>query len=159
MKLDARPKQILKIVIDLYIATAKAVGSQAVAKQSHDLNLSSATIRATMAALEHMGLLTQPHTSAGRIPTDKGLRVYLNDVMSPKLRPHDRNHLRSLTLPNTPDSLSRELGQTLALLSGQMSVIAIPRFLGRVLREIGISRCGSRPMCSRAAMVARMVAE
>lgn len=80
MDLSQRKQKILKAIIDEYIGTAEPVGSRVIAKKD-DLGLSSATIRNEMADLEEMGYLIQPHTSAGRIPTDIGYRFYVNSLM------------------------------------------------------------------------------
>lgn len=80
MAITERDKNILKIVVKDYINTGEAVGSRTVAKGSA-LNLCPATIRNVMADLEDMGLLYQPHTSAGRIPTEKGLRLYVETLL------------------------------------------------------------------------------
>lgn len=80
MELSDRQKQILGAVIESYIETAEPVGSRTIAKISA-LNISSATIRNEMADLEEMGLLIQPHASAGRIPSSIGYRVYVDKLM------------------------------------------------------------------------------
>lgn len=80
MDLNDRKKRILQAVIDEYIGTAEPVGSRAISK-NESLNLSSATIRNEMADLEEMGYLIQPHTSAGRVPSDEGYRFYVNSLM------------------------------------------------------------------------------
>ena len=80
MDLSERKKRILRTVVDRYIATAEPVGSKSVAEFC-GLQVSSATIRNEMADLEKLGLLEQPHTSAGRIPTSLGYRVYVNELM------------------------------------------------------------------------------
>jgi heat-inducible transcriptional repressor len=80
MRLDYRKRRILQAIIDEYIDTAEPVGSRSIAKK-HELGLSSATIRNEMADLEEMGFLEQPHTSAGRAPTDKGYRLYVDRLM------------------------------------------------------------------------------
>ena len=80
MRLDYRKRRILQAIIDEYIDTAEPVGSRSIAKK-HELGLSSATIRNEMADLEDMGFLAQPHTSAGRAPTDKGYRLYVDRLM------------------------------------------------------------------------------
>ena len=80
MRLDYRKRKILQAIIDEYIDTAEPVGSRSIAKK-HELGLSSATIRNEMADLEDMGLLAQPHTSAGRVPSDKGYRLYVDSLM------------------------------------------------------------------------------
>lgn len=80
MLLDDRKLRILQAIIDDYIHSAEPVGSRTIAKK-HELGLSSATIRNEMADLEEMGFLEQPHTSAGRVPSDKGYRLYVDKLM------------------------------------------------------------------------------
>ena len=80
MGLDDRKKKILNAVIKNYLETGEPVGSRTISKYT-DLKLSSATIRNEMADLEELGYIVQPHTSAGRIPTDKGYRLYVDDMM------------------------------------------------------------------------------
>ena len=80
MQLSERKKKIIKAVIEEYIATAEPVGSKSIAQHA-GLGLSSATIRNEMAELEALGYLEQPHTSAGRIPSAKGYRIYVNELM------------------------------------------------------------------------------
>ena len=75
MNITPRQTQILVAIIEQYAEVASPVGSVTLAKL---FNVSSATIRSEMAKLEDLGLITQPHTSAGRIPTDKGYRFYVN---------------------------------------------------------------------------------
>ena len=85
MELDERKKKILQAVIRNYLETGEPVGSRTISKYT-DLNLSSATIRNEMADLEEMGFILQPHTSAGRIPSDKGYRFYVDSMMEEKER-------------------------------------------------------------------------
>lgn len=85
MELDDRKKKILTAIIRNYLETGEPVGSRTISKYS-DLNLSSATIRNEMSDLEEMGLILQPHTSAGRIPSDKGYRLYVDTMMEEKQR-------------------------------------------------------------------------
>ena len=80
MELSERKKKILRAIVDNYIRTAEPVGSKALAAME-DINCSSATIRNEMAELEAMGLLEQPHTSAGRIPSPAGYRLYVDELM------------------------------------------------------------------------------
>ena len=79
----SRRLEILKAIVDEYVATHEPVGSKALA-ESHKLGVSPATIRNEMAVLEEEGLITQPHTSAGRIPTDLGYRVFVDQLASVK---------------------------------------------------------------------------
>ena len=80
-ELDLRKKIILKAIVDDYVSTAEPVGSRTIAKK-YDMGLSPATIRNEMADLEDMGYLIQPHTSAGRVPSDKGYRTYVNELLN-----------------------------------------------------------------------------
>ena len=80
MELSERKKQILRAVVENYIQTAEPVGSKAIVA-SAGLKVSSATIRNEMAELENLGYLEQPHTSAGRVPSPKGYRLYVNELM------------------------------------------------------------------------------
>lgn len=93
MGLDDRKKLILKAVVDDYIATSEPVGSKTVVN-NHGIQLSSATVRHIMADLEQSGYLIQPHTSAGRVPSDKGYRAYVDSLMDvPDLPPDERQTL------------------------------------------------------------------
>jgi heat-inducible transcriptional repressor len=81
--LSEREKQILKLLVDHYISTAEPVGSRTLSKQP-GLGLSPATIRNILKDLEDMGYLTQPHTSAGRMPTNLGYRSYVDYLLKPE---------------------------------------------------------------------------
>jgi heat-inducible transcriptional repressor len=83
VELDERKKKILQAIIKNYLETGEPVGSRTISKYT-DLNLSSATIRNEMSDLEEMGYIFQPHTSAGRIPTDAGYRLYVDDMLASK---------------------------------------------------------------------------
>ena len=83
MELDERKRKILKAIIQTYLETGEPVGSRTISKYT-DLNLSSATIRNEMSDLEEMGYILQPHTSAGRIPSDNGYRLYVDELMKEK---------------------------------------------------------------------------
>lgn len=80
MAIDERKIKILQAIINDYIMTGEPVGSRTIAKR-YDLGVGSATIRNEMADLEEMGYLEQPHTSAGRVPSNKGYRLYVDKLM------------------------------------------------------------------------------
>lgn len=84
-ELDERKMKILQAIIRNYLETGEPVGSRTISKYT-DLNLSSATIRNEMADLEELGYILQPHTSAGRIPSDKGYRLYVDSMLEEKDR-------------------------------------------------------------------------
>ena len=89
MELDERKKKILQAVIKNYLETGEPVGSRTISKYK-DLNLRFATIRKEMADLEELGYIFQPHTSAGRIPTDMGYRLYVDDMLSTREKELDK---------------------------------------------------------------------
>ena len=95
--MDERKLKILAAIVDEYVRTGEPVGSKAIYKLEH-INVSAATIRNDMAALEQMGYLEQPHTSAGRVPTFMGYRLYIDELM---------------TLPELPDSEKERLDEML----------------------------------------------
>lgn len=118
MFLDDRKKKILCAIINDYISTAEPVGSRTIARK-HELGLSSATIRNEMSDLEEMGYLSQPHTSAGRIPSDKGYRFYVDQLMNAgQLTVEEINSIKSAL-----ETRINELGQLLKLASLVMSKV------------------------------------
>lgn len=137
MELAGRQKAVLRAVVELYIESGETVSSTAVAKRCRDLKASPATIRHVMAELTERGLLHQPHTSAGRQPTEAGLRIYVDTVMSPKLHPWDRTRLQAAI---QGEVLPEKLSQGVAGLAGQLTVVAVPNFLGTRFKEIGLMR-------------------
>src|SRR5215203_2292550 len=80
---DERRLQVLRAIVQDYVSTNDPVGSKALAER-HDLGVSPATIRNDMAVLEEQGYITQPHTSAGRVPTDKGYRLFVDRLSAVK---------------------------------------------------------------------------
>ena len=109
MELTPRKREILKVVIENYIATAEPVGSKAIASQLTS-KVSSATIRNELSDLVEMGYLEQPHTSAGRVPSPKGYRLYVNELMEQ----------RALSLQET-EQISRALRMKMQELDGVIS--------------------------------------
>ena len=104
MELTARKKQILKIVVESYIDTAEPLGSKAIAQRMPE-KVSSATVRNELAELSDMGYLEQPHTSAGRIPSPQGYRLYVNELM-------ERKPLSDEEAAQITDTLRQELKGT-----------------------------------------------
>ena len=107
MELSERKQKILDAIIRTYLETGEPVGSRTISKYT-DLNLSSATIRNEMADLEEMGYIVQPHTSAGRIPSDKGYRLYVDHLMQEKDR--EVKELKELMIQRT-DKMEQVLQQ------------------------------------------------
>ena len=111
MQLDDRKTIILQAIIRNYLETGEPVGSRTISKYT-DLNLSSATIRNEMADLEEMGYIIQPHTSAGRIPSDKGYRFYVDTMMA--TREQEVNEMKDMLLERQ-DKLENLLKQVVKL--------------------------------------------
>ncbi len=111
-----RDQHVLEAVVTDYIETGEPVGSRTISKR-YGVTVSSATIRNVMADLEEMGFLQQPHTSAGRVPTEKGLRFYLDSIMQFKaLESHERNLIRE-AFQEEPQDLKQLLRSTSSVLS------------------------------------------
>src|SRR6476646_6706252 len=116
MDLDERKAAILKAVVEEHIHTAQPVGSQTIAR-SGGLQVSSATVRNEMTILEREGYLVQPHTSAGRIPTDKGYRFFVDSLSQPgPLTPAQRQQVRDF-FAKAHGELEQMLNDTSRLLS------------------------------------------
>ena len=130
MELNDRKIQILQAIIMNYLETAEPVGSRTISRRL-PLGLSSATIRNEMSDLEEMGLIVQPHTSAGRIPSTKGYRLYVDHLVGLSGKPMERfDQLRGL-LQNKYvqlDSLMKEMGDILAELTKYTAIVAMPQF-------------------------------
>jgi heat-inducible transcriptional repressor len=139
-KLSDRERSVLAILIDHYIRTAEPVGSRTIATR-YDLGVSSATIRNTLADLEDRGLIKQPHTSAGRIPTDQGYRLYVDKILkSRKLSAADRDKIkRELTIDyGAIEDILEQTSRVLARISSQVGVTVSPKFEEAVLNHIDV---------------------
>ncbi len=130
MKQGERKLQILKLVIDDFIDTAQPVGSRTIAKK-YELGISSATIRNEMADLEDLGYLIQPHTSAGRIPSELGYRLYVDSLMKQMaLGMDERQIIRNLLVRKIirVEDVIRQASELLAAMTQMISVISLPQF-------------------------------
>ena len=125
--MSSRRLEILRAIVDEYVATQEPVGSKAIAER-HGLGISPATIRNEMAVLEDEGLITQPHTSAGRIPTDLGYRVFVDKLATVKpLSPAERRAIETfLDEANNLEQLMRRSAKLLADITKQVAVITYP---------------------------------
>ncbi len=135
--LSERDRQILTSLITEYILTAEPVGSRRIAKKY--INLSSATIRNIMSDLEEMGLLHQPHTSAGRVPTEKALRFYVDSILKVKnLNPTARKRIRGKYHFSEMEATDviKQTSEVLSVLSHHISVVSAPKIIGTILRHI-----------------------
>jgi len=122
-----RRLEILRAIVDEYVATQEPVGSKAIAER-HGLGVSPATIRNEMAALEHDGLITQPHTSAGRIPTNSGYRVFVDRIaeVKPLSNPERRAIESFLSGASDVEDIMTRTGKLLAQITKQVAVVQLP---------------------------------
>ena len=142
MELDERKKVILKAIIQNYLETGEPVGSRTISKYT-DLNLSSATIRNEMSDLEEMGYILQPHTSAGRIPSDMGYRLYVNELIEQKNQEVDE--VRELMIEKTDrlEKVLKQVVQVLAKNTNYATMIAGPAYHQNSIKFIQLSRVGA----------------
>lgn len=139
MELDDRKLRILHAIIQTYLETGEPVGSRTISKYS-DLKLSSATIRNEMSDLEEMGYIIQPHTSAGRIPSDKGYRLYVDHLMQEKDR--EVTELKELMIQRT-DKMEQVLKQVVKVLASNTNyatMISAPQYHQNKLKFIQLSK-------------------
>jgi heat-inducible transcriptional repressor len=134
--LDQRAQLLLKTLIERYIAEGEPVGSRALSRYS-GLDLSPATVRNVMADLEEMGFIASPHTSAGRVPTARGYRIFVDTLLT--TRPLERMELSQLEEnlhPDHPQRLISQASQLLSELTHFAGVVLAPRRRGPAFRHI-----------------------
>jgi len=134
---DARPWEILKLIIRSYISTGEPVGSRTLAK-TLEWKLSPATLRNIMADLEEEGYLAQPHTSAGRIPSEKGYRYYVDSLGdSGRLSKSDERYVsRMLSESNSPEEVMSRTSVVLSTISKNVGIVVAPPMAATVLKHI-----------------------
>lgn len=125
-ELDERKTKILKAIIRTYLETGEPVGSRTISKCS-DLNLSSATIRNEMSDLEDLGYIVQPHTSAGRIPSDKGYRFYVDHLMLEKDR--EVSEMKEFVIERTEkmEQVLKQIAKLLAANTNYATIVSAPQ--------------------------------
>ena len=138
-ELDERKRKILKAIIQTYLETGEPVGSRTISKYT-DLNLSSATIRNEMSDLEELGYIIQPYTSAGRIPSDLGYRLYVDELMKEKEK--EVAEIKDLMIEKT-DKMEKVLKQVVKILASNTNyatMITGPTYHRNKLKFIQLSR-------------------
>ena len=118
MELNERKLQILQAIVADFIYSAEPVGSRTISKK-YDMGLSPATIRNEMSDLEEMGYLTHPHTSAGRVPSDKAYRLYVDQLMRASELTDERKQAISSKLSDTAAELDRTIEKAASVGRGQ----------------------------------------
>jgi heat-inducible transcriptional repressor len=139
LELDERKRKILHAIVRNYLETGEPVGSRTISKYT-DLNLSSATIRNEMADLEEMGLIIQPHTSAGRIPSDQGYRVYVDEMLRDKEQEVENMKEMLLDKEEKLETLLKKVAKTLAVDTNYATMISAPQIRKNKLKFIQISK-------------------
>ncbi|WP_019147743.1 heat-inducible transcriptional repressor HrcA [Timonella senegalensis] len=141
MLADQRRLEVLRAIVEDYIAHREPVGSKLIA-QRHGLGVSSATIRNDMAILEEAGLIAQPHTSAGRIPTDLGYRVFVDQLSEVKpLSSAERTAIRAfLESAVDLDDVVNRAGRLLAQITGQVAIVQYPVLSRSTVRHLELVR-------------------
>ena len=137
--LTDRKKKILKAIIKTYMETGEPVGSRTISKDG-DLNVSSATIRNEMSDLTDLGYIVQPHTSAGRIPSDKGYRLYVDELMREK--EDEIEEIRNLMIEKTDkmEKVLKKVAKVLASNTNYATMVSVPQYSGSKLKFIQLSR-------------------
>lgn len=138
-ELNERKLKILKAVIQNYLETGEPVGSRTISKYT-DLNLSSATIRNEMADLEELGYIVQPHTSAGRIPSDKGYRLYVDMPMQDKEQEVTEIKEQMLEKADKMDQLLKQAARVLANSTNYATMVSAPVSAKNRLKFIQLSQ-------------------
>lgn len=138
-ELSERKRKILHAIIQNYLETGEPVGSRTISKYT-DLNLSSATIRNEMSDLEELGYIIQPHTSAGRIPSDKGYRLYVDELMHEK--EDEIAEIRNLMIQRTDkmENVLKQVVRVLASNTNYATMISVPQGTSNRLKFIQLSR-------------------
>ena len=138
-EMSERKLKILHAIIQNYLETGEPVGSRTISKDA-DLNVSSATIRNEMSDLTDMGYIVQPHTSAGRIPSDKGYRLYVNELM--KEKEAEVAELRDLIIEKTDkmDKVLKKVAKVLASNTNYATMVSVPQYSGNKIKFIQLSR-------------------
>ena len=138
MQLDERKWKILKAIINTYLETGEPVGSRTISKYA-DLNLSSATIRNEMSDLEELGYILQPHTSAGRIPSDRGYRLYVDQMMEEKDKEVTEMKELMIQRQDKMDLVLKQAAKVLAANTNYATMITSPQYKRTKLKFIQLS--------------------
>ena len=138
MELDERKLKILQAIIRTYLETGEPVGSRTISKYS-DLNLSSATIRNEMSDLEEMGYILQPHTSAGRIPSDKGYRLYVDTMLDDKAQEVHDMKAELEEKAGKIDDLLKSVAKLLAVNTNYATMVSGPQYASKKVKFIQLT--------------------
>ncbi|MBR4707705.1 MAG: heat-inducible transcription repressor HrcA [Pseudobutyrivibrio sp.] len=155
-ELDERKVKILNAIIKNYLETGEPVGSRTISKYT-DLNLSSATIRNEMSDLEDLGYIIQPHTSAGRIPSDKGYRFYVNNLIAEKDKEVADMQEWMIEKTEKMESLLQNVAKTLATNTQYATLISAPSVVSNKLKFVQLSAVDEHQVLSVVVMDGNIV--
>lgn len=145
MELDERKLKILRAIVRNYLETGEPVGSRTISKYT-DLNLSSATIRNEMSDLEEMGYILQPHTSAGRIPSDKGYRLYVDTLMEDKMQEVEDIKEVLVKKVDKIDLLFKQIAKLLAANTNYASLVTGPQYTHKKVKFVQLSEVDEKQL-------------
>ncbi|MGE5480435.1 MAG: heat-inducible transcriptional repressor HrcA [Chloroflexota bacterium] len=139
-ELSERERAILNKIVQLYILKASPIGSRFLSKViQEEMNLSAATLRNVMSDLEELDYISHPHTSAGRIPTDKGYRFYVNSISSPEqLGPGELTKIKKALRAAEREALLKDASRLLGAVSRCLGVVRAPQLNEAIIRKIEI---------------------
>ncbi len=146
IELSERERTVLKYVVHDFIETAVPIGSRYISKRHEDeLGLSAATIRNVMSDLEYLGYINHPHTSAGRIPTDLGYRLYLDSLMhQEQISESEKRHIRDdLQSHNEEDEIFKQSSRLLSKISHQLCVVTSPYLRRGIFEKLELVQVNS----------------
>ena len=155
-ELDERKVKILNAIIKNYLETGEPVGSRTISKYT-DLNLSSATIRNEMSDLEDLGYIVQPHTSAGRIPSDKGYRFYVNNLIAEKDKEVADMQEWMIEKTEKMESLLKNVAKTLANNTQYATLVSAPSVVSNRLKFVQLSAVDEHQVLSVVVMDGNIV--
>lgn len=137
-ELNDRERTILRYIIEDFIQTANPIGSRYISNKT-DINLSAATIRNVMSDLEDLNFLTHQHISGGRVPTDRGYRYFVNELMdSESLKPSDKSLIKNQIgdAESSGDEIYKEVSKILGKLTKEISIVSQPYFSGGIFEKL-----------------------
>ena len=159
LELSERQLTILDAIIRNYLATGEPVGSRTISKYT-DLNLSSATIRNEMSDLEEMGYIVQPHTSAGRIPSDKGYRLYVDHLIETNdKKEKELSDMKELVIENTEkmEQVLKQAAKVLANNTNYATLVSAPDVNHNKVKFIQLSQVDDQHLLAVIVMNNNMV--
>lgn len=155
-ELDERKVKILDAIIRTYLETGEPVGSRTISKYT-DLNLSSATIRNEMSDLEELGYIVQPHTSAGRIPSDRGYRFYVDHLLEQK--DQEISDMKDFVIEHTEkmEQVLKQVAKMLAQNTNYATMISSPKYSGNKVKFVQLSQMDDNQLLAVIVMEANVV--